>query len=262
MTVSPSQRRIQRAEELCAKYPFAAEILGFYLHVARFQDNLQRGAPSALPNMSVGEELSNDFRSQIVPQFWSFLSMVEAYGPERLARLSQEIGNHGEKFCADLLNDCWTSHPARDAQDFLARAFLQPYAELLRTRASFQTRNYSRALCPFCNRRPGLGALRQQGDGASRWLICSFCLAEWEYRRIVCAGCGEEDSNKLPVYTAGEFDYIRVESCDTCRTYMKSVDLTKNGLAEPVVDEIAAVPLDLWAQGQGYAKLEANLLGL
>jgi formate dehydrogenase maturation protein FdhE len=40
------------------------------------------------------------------------------------------------------------------------------------------------------------------------------------------------------------------------------VDLTKNGLADGVVDEIAAAPLDLWAREQGYSKLEPNLVGM
>ena len=53
---------------------------------------------------------------------------------------------------------------------------------------------------------------------------------------------------------------MRVECCEACRCYIKTVDLTKNGLAEPVVDEIAAIPLDLWAQKQGYAKLQRNLM--
>jgi len=55
---------------------------------------------------------------------------------------------------------------------------------------------------------------------------------------------------------------MRVEACDACHTYIKSVDLTKNGLANPPVDELAAIPLDLWAQERGYAKLRPNLLGM
>ena len=42
MTVYPWQRRIQRAEELAGQHSFAAEILGFYIHVARFQEDLHR----------------------------------------------------------------------------------------------------------------------------------------------------------------------------------------------------------------------------
>jgi formate dehydrogenase maturation protein FdhE len=53
-----------------------------------------------------------------------------------------------------------------------------------------------------------------------------------------------------------------VECCDACHTYSKSIDLSKNGLADPLVDELASVPLDLWAQERGYAKLRPNLLGM
>ena len=34
------QQRIRRAEQLAEQHPFAAEILGFYIHVARFQEGL------------------------------------------------------------------------------------------------------------------------------------------------------------------------------------------------------------------------------
>jgi hypothetical protein len=59
---------------------------------------------------------------------------------------------------------------------------------------------------------PGLGVLRQMGEGARRNLLCGFCLCEWEFRRIVCPGCDEKDHAKLPVYTADEFSYIRVNA--------------------------------------------------
>src|SRR5271157_1170188 len=115
---------------------------------------------------------------------------------------------------------------------------------------------------PFAIAGPRIGVLRPQGDGAARSLVCFFCLNEWEFRRIVCPGCGEENDRKLPVFTASDFDYIRVECCDACKTYIKTVDLARNGRAEPVVDELASAPLDLWARDRGYAKLQNNLHGM
>ena len=55
---------------------------------------------------------------------------------------------------------------------------------------------------------------------------------------------------------------MRVEACDTCRHYIKTIDLTKDGRAVPVVDELAAIPLSLWAGENGYAKVSATLLGI
>jgi formate dehydrogenase formation protein len=55
---------------------------------------------------------------------------------------------------------------------------------------------------------------------------------------------------------------IHISGCDSCRSYIKTVDMTKSGLAEPIVDEMAAIPLDLWAQKEGYTKLQTNLMQL
>ena len=55
---------------------------------------------------------------------------------------------------------------------------------------------------------------------------------------------------------------IEKRACDSCRYYIKTVDLTKNGHAVPVVDELATIPLNLCAQEHDYIKLRANLLGI
>ena len=95
-----------------------------------------------------------------------------------------------------------------------------------------------RAECPFCGHLPVTGVLRPEGEGGKRWLVCSFCATEWEFRRLVCPACGEGDHEKLPVYVAEEFPHVRVEACDSCRTYLKAVDMTRDGLAVPQVDEL------------------------
>ena len=50
-----------------------------------------------------------------------------------------------------------------------------------------------------------------------------------------------------------------MEACDTCQCYLKAVDLTRDGNAVPEVDEIAALPLDMWAMEHGYRKIAPNL---
>lgn len=262
------QQRIHRAEALAGEHPFVAEILGFYVHIARFQECLYHrleDAAAEKTGISSGERLLGPPElPQLISSFGTFLSVVEEKGPARLAEMAREMRDRGYESWSDCLNNCWlaTDVSPADAQGFLVRAFLQPYAEFVRSRAAMQWNGYTYSLCPFCHRKPGLGILRQQGDGARRSLMCSFCIAEWEFRRIVCPLCGDEDNRKLPVYTAAEFDYIRVECCDTCKRYIKTVDLTKNGHADPLVDEIASAPLDLWAQEHGYSKLELNVVGM
>ncbi len=240
------QQRIARAEDLARKHSFAAEILRFYVQIARFQEGLYLSQPERHAN------------------FPQFLDLVANCGPERVAHSATGLRRGAEKDRIDLLDRIWPSADDSPStpEDFLAFAYLQPFAEFGRESSGVQVEGYAGSDCPWCNRRPGLAVLRPQGDGGQRNLVCGFCLAEWQFRRVVCPGCGEENHIKLPVYTAAELPHIRVECCDSCKTYIKCIDLTKTGLADPLVDELASIPLDLWAEGHCYAKLHPNLLGM
>lgn len=267
MMNSPWQRRTQRARELMEQHAFAAEMLGFYVHLAEFQEDLH-DCLSAVSfrvhdsDQSIPELSQNVLQEDMSSKFGSFLSVVERTGPQKTADLSCEVRARGRALWPELLGEAWKAPAPMDAQTILIQAFLQPLAELLRSRAMLRPKQQRYALCPFCARKPGWGVMRQMGEGAARSMACGFCHAEWDFRRLVCPGCGEENDAKLPVFTASEFDYIRVECCDTCKTYVKSVDLTKNGRAEPIVDELASSPLDVWGHEHGYAKLHRNLLGM
>ncbi|HVI08074.1 MAG TPA: formate dehydrogenase accessory protein FdhE [Candidatus Binatia bacterium] len=254
--------RIARAGQLAEQYPFASEILGFYSHIAHFQAELGGGGDGSV-RWPPDAEATVRVLVEYVPKFQAFLLVVERHGPALLAQVARMLQAGAPDWQADVLREGWLStQPPSQPQGFLAYAFLQPYAELQRQHAGLQTTGYQYSYCPFCNRKPAFGIMRPQGDGASRHLACGFCLTEWEFRRVTCPGCGEEDPDKLPVYTAAELPHVRVECCDTCKTYIKSIDLTKNGLAVPLVDEMASVPLNLWAQEHTYAKLFPNLLGM
>jgi hypothetical protein len=103
--------------------------------------------------------------------------------------------------------------------------------------------------------------LRGEGEGGKRSLICSLCATEWDFSRLLCLNCGEETERKLPVYVAEEFPHVRVEACDTCRTYIKAVDLTRNGLAVPVVDELASVALNFWGGRARVCETATEFIG-
>ena len=93
-------------------------------------------------------------------------------------------------------------------------------------------------------------------------LLCSLCATEWRFKRVRCPACGEESFEKLPYHKTADFPHVRVEVCETCRKYIKGVDLTIHGLAVPTVDDVATLPLDVWAVEQGYDKIEMNLVGI
>ncbi len=262
------QRRISRAEELAESYNFAAEVLHFYVAIARFQKKfyeelVQPDSPAA-DIASDREPFQTELPSNLADRLPALLYVIEQKGPAPL-RGATHVFREAPDSHSRLLTDYWEGNASATeggVADVVARAFLQPYAVHLREKSTKRSAGPPPFLCPFCQRKPGLAVLRPLGDGGMRSLVCSFCLAEWDFRRIVCPACGEEDHKKLSVYTAEQFDHVRVDGCESCRCYLKTVDMTKTGLAEPVVDEIATIPLDLWAQNEGYSKLQTNLMQL
>jgi len=259
MKSSKWDHRIRRADELAAAHPFAAEGLRFYAALAGFQKSLYEGLEPR--NGALGGDLD---RSALLPWFPSFLELIQQIAPQPLVQSAAALRGAGETRWGELLETFW-KEKAEDldpVEGLFAWAFLQPYAEHLADRLPPQELHATPSLCPLCGGLPLVGVLRPQGDGGKRSLICSLCAHEWDFRRIVCVACGEETVEKLPVYVAEELPHVRVEACDTCHSYIKTIDLTKDGRAVPVVDELAAIPLSLWAVERGYEKVRGNLLGV
>ncbi len=279
MTTRKWDQRIARAQELAATYPFAAEGLRFYEHIAGFQKSLYaqfgsgagNGAGGAGKKTRAPGSLRDELELfRLLPWFASYLGFITDIAPPPLASAAAELNASGAARWEEILDEFWRSDgqgevPLTESETFFAWTFLQPYAEHLADHTEPLEIHDTPPLCPLCNAPPQVGVLRPLGDGGKRSLVCSLCATEWDFRRIVCPTCGEENVDKLPVFasdTADALSYIRVEACDTCHHYLKTIDMTKNGHAVPVVDELAAIPLSLWAADKGYSKLVANLLGV
>jgi FdhE protein len=193
------------------------------------------------------------------------LTAVKASGPEALATEARRLLQAGESETDQLLLDYWR---APGCEQFFAKSFLQPYAQwMIESGARPIDRDARRSanVCPHCGGKPQLSFLRSMEgaeESGGRSLLCCLCLSAWPFRRVVCANCGEERPAQLAYFSAPEYDHVRIEACDSCGHYIKGIDLTRLGLAVPLVDEVAAAPLDLWARERGYTKIELNLVGL
>ena len=176
---------------------------------------------------------------------------------------------------------------------FLARASAAPVLEALGSAigaACLGPRDERH--CPVCGGPPQLIVVSASGESlvtGRRHLVCARCQASWPYPRMTCAACGETSSGSLLVFaeegtsaseatghvvpgaaavrteTTGartRFPHLRVEACETCHRYLIGVDLAVDARAVPIVDEITAIPLDLYAQERGLSKVIPNLMGI
>lgn len=276
--------RIRRANELASSYPFSAEGLHYYARVATFQKGVYGEIQKALsnaPRISSDRPLRDELDFfLLLPMFPGFLSLIQQIAPAPLAQAAATLAMKGSAAWQHAIEDFWYSAsdltaaaddaeqaqspdqpPATYSDRVLAWIFLQPYAEYLADHREVAIVDGTPSTCPLCGGKPAVGVLRSEGDGAKKSLICMLCAHEWAFRRIYCPACGEEREPQMAYYSAPEIAHVRVDVCDTCHTYLKSIDLTKTGLAVAVVDELATIPLDLWAREHGYEKLQINLLG-
>ena len=256
-------KRIERTIDLAGQYPSTAEVLKFYLRILEFQQTLYDGISSRPGSSRDGpfrERLEVDTAMRQLP---ALLSLVQQSGPSKLAQEAAEISRGSSEQQRQILHDFLAATDTDDAESnaFFARVLFQPLAEYLAAAQSTRLEGFTGSVCPVCGAKPQVAVLRPEGDGGKRFLVCSFCVTEWEFRRILCPLCGEVDYQKLPRYSAEGIPAVRVEACDTCKHYLKDVDMTLDGLAVPLVDEVATAPLDVWAIERGYTKISLNLMG-
>jgi formate dehydrogenase maturation protein FdhE len=55
---------------------------------------------------------------------------------------------------------------------------------------------------------------------------------------------------------------LRIEACETCHRYVKSIDLSQDARPIPEVDDLASIAMDLWAVDQGFTRFEPGLAGI
>ncbi len=176
---------------------------------------------------------------------------------------------------------------------YIARAALSPVLEALGPEAAAScTGTRDRLHCPGCGGPPQLSYFALAGEdlaAGGRFLCCARCHGTWGFPRMTCAGCGESSTSRLSIFseegtTSGErgsvvrglpvgpnghngsapkaiFPHVRIEACDACRRYVLNIDLAADPGAVPIVDELDALPLDLFARERGFSKITPNLMG-
>ncbi|HET6488830.1 MAG TPA: formate dehydrogenase accessory protein FdhE [Syntrophales bacterium] len=105
--------------------------------------------------------------------------------------------------------------------------------------------------CPVCGRMPKIGRL-VDAEG-KRHLFCSQCGFEWRFRRVKCPFCGNEEQQSLSYFTVEGDERYRVDVCDVCKRYIKTVDFRSAG-EEAILDveDVATLHLDMLAHEEGY----------
>lgn len=282
---APWAERRRRTLELKGRHAFAAELLDFYGAVLGVQEKAFDEAKSIRPP---AQHLVAYVAEMVVP---AVVNVSVACGP---AKLREGVATRMDAGDPREIVAAWIGGEEQPVVDrYIARAALGPVLEALGPEVAASCIGVrDRLHCPYCGGAPQLSYFAVAGEdlaAGGRFLCCARCHATWGYPRMTCAGCGESSTSRLPIFseegtTSGErgsvvrglpvgpnghngsapkaiFPHVRIETCDSCRRYLLNIDLAADPAAVPIVDELDALPLDLFARERGFSKITPNLLG-
>jgi formate dehydrogenase maturation protein FdhE len=285
VAAGPYADRRRRTANLRDRHAFARDLLDFYGAVLGVQEQAYQEAISARPSAG---DLVAYVAEMVVP---AVADVSVAAGP---ARLRDAVAARLETSDPREIVAAWIGGEEQDMVDrFLARASLGPVLEALGPEAAASCIGLrDQRHCPSCGGPPQLSYFAIASEdlaSGGRFLLCARCLNSWGYARMTCPGCGESSSSLLPIFSeegtaSGErgsvvrglqgqlgdqeggrhkpvFAHVRIEACDTCRRYLLNIDLAADPDAVPEVDEMTALPLDLYARERGFSKIIPNLMG-
>lgn len=135
----------------------------------------------------------------------------------------------------------------------------RPHFLRLREARPLDGRPWEEGRCPVCSARPALSSI---AEGPQRRLHCSYCGTIGTYRYFGCPDCGNEDMPKLGTLVPEGEEGFRVATCDECRSYLKVAEGKVLSGMTPDLADLVSLPLDIVAQGKGYARRAPNPIGL
>jgi FdhE protein len=273
--------RRKRAAELAERYDFAREPLALYGAVAEAQEWVFERARADKPSV---DAIAEYVVRAALPDV---MSAVMTAGTETLREAVLLRFHEGD---LQRVVTSWLRGETQDGVDtFLARAATAPVLEALPevaralpTTHSSQGENplqpphssqgenplqppQEARSCPACGGSPQVSVFVDSGEAlvtGQRRLVCARCANEWVYPRMTCVACGETESSKLVVLAdPDQLPHLRIDACERCKRYIVSVDARLEGHAVAVVDELAAIPLDIVAAERGFTKVTPNLMG-
>jgi FdhE protein len=137
---------------------------------------------------------------------------------------------------------------------FLIQNSVKPSIEagMRQVSKELESDTWLRGICPICGSFPYLALLGE--EVGKRSLLCSFCGYQWRIERLLCPFCNNKEQGSLHYLYAEEEESYRIDLCEKCHQYIKTVDLRRTEGSDPSVEDLATLHLDILAAQKGYER--------
>ncbi|OGW39154.1 MAG: hypothetical protein A2Y97_13050 [Nitrospirae bacterium RBG_13_39_12] len=288
--MSKSLKKIkEQIEKLKKKNPVYAEILDFYEKVLEKQlqmtpsltvtqiesrDDIKKiQTQEGFPLMNK-EDFTLDIPSSVL-LFNSLCEIGKTVTPkmnEDIQRIEYAIADnnlHLDKLFIKHFDKAYQEKIAEKLQinnvilKFLVYMSIQPSiaANVEKVKDQVDLKNWLRGYCPVCGSLPKISALT--GDTGNRHFMCSFCNFLWSGERLKCPFCDNRDHKKLHYFYADGQEAYRVDLCEQCKKYIKTIDVRKLTYKPDLnLEDITSLHLDMLASEKGFKRPVPSLWGI
>jgi FdhE protein len=195
--------------------------------------------------------------------FTALLEIAEKRAPgetKEVLQMIQDGSFNFEKMISDSFNSIQDDDLAEeidddviDLVDLFLEESLRPALEKVVEKygKSIAKSGWAEGYCPICGKEPKIGEIRE--EEGRRFLFCTQCGFEWRFMRIKCPFCGNEEQQTLAYFSIEGEERYRVDVCNECKRYIKTVDFRETREeANLDVEDIATLHLDMLANEEGY----------
>jgi FdhE protein len=141
---------------------------------------------------------------------------------------------------------------------FLIQGCTKPSIELgmEQLRSQLDPENWLKGYCPICGSLPSLSLLKE--EAGKRYLFCSYCSYQWRFDRLFCPFCNNKDQESLQYFYGEGEQTHRIDICEKCHQYIKTIDLRTLGESDPSLEDLATLHLDILTIQKGYQRPVPN----
>lgn len=133
----------------------------------------------------------------------------------------------------------------------VAKPLVKVYAKEIKNHVHFD--KWAQNYCPVCGWKALIAVTSMKNQ--QRILNCSMCDTPWPFKNLACTHCSNEDHNTLKYISVKDDEVYKINVCEKCRGYIKTMDERKAALVRSSIEEdLGTIHLDIIAQREGYLK--------
>ena len=241
-------------EDIIRQKPHLADTLRFYEKSLKFLETMRESPVRTGPHQNA---YAPELVGRVFERFSSFIELPE--GSLDPLKQAMELGEID--FTRLPLGEvpAFSLPYAEDDLSMLLFLLSKPYFIALRESRSLDDRTWEAGRCPVCMAQPAVSWL---GDNGRRRVSCSYCGTTGYVDRSACPVCQAVDASKQNVLVFEREEGFNINTCDLCRSYVKTLDAGMIVRLTPELADLVSLPLDIVVQEKGYARRSPNPVGI